>query len=402
MLKNYKEILIAGGVAVPLGILIGIIDTVFGKILISITGFRQDHAFLLIPFLALAGLLIVFLYQKFGGKSQRGMSQVFDVAFEKEKNIPPQLVPLIMFSTWITHLFGGSAGREGVAVQIGATVSHSVGRFIPIKNAGRIFLITGMAAGFAGLFGTPLAAVCFALEVMVVGSIAYEAIFPALIGAFCASMTSSWLGLEKFEVAIKASSSISILIVLKLMLLGLIFGLTGALFTFLLGKSKSFFGSKFKNPYIRIVIVGACLSLIFLLLHGGRYSGLGTNLISASFSGGSIYSYDWILKTLLTVITLGVGFQGGEVTPLFSIGASLGIFIGPFFGIPVELTAALGYAAVFGSATNTLFAPIFIGAEVFGFQFLPYFFIVCVIAYICNGNKSIYGSQKTNNMWYIG
>lgn len=392
--KDYKNILVAGAIALPIGILIGIIDTIFGRTLIAITAFRQSHAVMLIPFLALAGLLIVFVYRRFGGKSQRGMSQVFDVGSGKEDKVPLQLVPLIMGTTWLTHLFGGSAGREGVAVQIGATVSHSIGRWIPVKNAGKIFLITGMAAGFAGLFGTPLAAVFFALEVMVVGRIEYEAIFPSLIASFAASITSARLGLEKFEVALTASSAVSIPLLLKLLLLGVIFGLTGALFTFLLKRSKLFFSNKLKNPYIRIALTGAALSVVFFLLHTGRYSGLGTNLISASFTNGKIYGYDWILKIILTVITLAVGFQGGEVTPLFSIGASLGIFIGPVFGIPAELVAALGYASVFGSATNTLFAPIFIGAEVFGFNYLPHFFIVCIIAYICNGNTSIYAGQK--------
>lgn len=139
--------------------------------------------------------------------------------------------------------------------------------------------------------------------------------------------------------------------------------------------------------------MGIGLSILFIILYCGRYSGLGTNLINLSFNNGVIYKYDWILKFILTILTLAAGFQGGEVTPLFSIGASLGVALGNIFNLPIEFVAALGYASVFGSATNTLFAPIFIGAEVFGYSYMPYFFIVCSIAYAFNKNKSIY-SQK--------
>ena len=160
---------------------------------------------------------------------------------------------------------------------------------------------------------------------------------------------------------------------------------------------KKYFSNKFKNPYIKIMIIGTFLSIILFLLHKGRYSGLGTNLISLSFNDGKIYYYDWILKFLLTIITLSAGYQGGEVTPLFSIGASLGIILGSIFGLPIKFTAALGYAAVFGSATNTFLAPMFIGAEVFGFEYLPFFFVTCSLGYIFNGKQSIYSSQKIYN-----
>ena len=142
--------------------------------------------------------------------------------------------------------------------------------------------------------------------------------------------------------------------------------------------------------------MGLCLSILFILLYKGRYSGLGTNIIEYSFNNGNILYYDWLLKFILTIFTLAAGFQGGEVTPLFAIGASLGVVLAKVFNLPIELVAALGYAGVFGSATNTLFAPIFIGAEVFGYNYLPYFFIVSVVAYTFNMNKSIYSLQKVS------
>ena len=159
-------------------------------------------------------------------------------------------------------------------------------------------------------------------------------------------------------------------------------------------KSKKIFGEKVANPFIRIGAFAIPLAILLFLIHSGRYTGLGTNLISASFAGETIYGYDWILKLLFTIFTLAIGFQGGEVTPLFSIGASLGIILGSLLGIPPVICAALGYAAVFGSATNTLIAPILIGFEVFGNQNIIPLVLVCMIAYLVGGNCSIYGAQQ--------
>ena len=323
------------------------------------------------------------------------MTLIFETGQKKREEIPLALVPLVIICTWITHLFGGSAGREGVAVQIGATISHEAGRRLHIKEKTPVMLITGMAAGFGGLFQTPLAAVFFAMEVIVAGYMEYDALLPALIAAYTASMTSHMLGLEKFVVNITKNWNISggrdILI---LIILGVAFGLTGRCFSVLLQKSKKIFGEKVANPFIRIGAFAIPLVILLFLIHSGRYTGLGTNLISASFAGKTIYGYDWILKLLFTIFTLAIGFQGGEVTPLFSIGASLGIILGLLLGIPPVICAALGYAAVFGSATNTLFAPILIGLEVFGSQNIIPLVLVCIIAYLVGGNRSIYGAQQ--------
>lgn len=299
--------------AILTGVLVGIIDAVFGRGLLAISDFRTGHYLYLIPFLPFAGLLITWLYHHFSETSLKGMTLVFETGQKKREDIPLLLIPLVMSGTWITHLFGGSAGREGVAVQIGAALSHALGRRFHLPKDSRVMLIAGMAAGFGGLFQTPLAAVFFSMEVIFAGKIQYEALLPALI---------------------------------------------------------------------------------LFLLYNGRYSGLGTNLISAAFSGRTIYSYDWILKLLLTILTLAIGYQGGEVTPLFSIGASLGIVLGRILSISPVHCAALGYAAVFAGATNTLLAPVLIGLEVFGANNMVSFLIVCIFAYLVNGNKSIYGAQE--------
>lgn len=394
LFEKYKDIFILSVIAVLIGIIVGVIDTVFGKVLIEITSFRDENALKLIPFLSIAGVAIIYLYSKFGKNSIKGMTLVFQRANDEGESIPKRLVPLIILTTWATHLFGGSAGREGVAVQIGATVADVAGSKLKIKNAKKIMIITGMAAGFAGLFQTPIAASFFAVEVLTAGVLEYNALLTAMIAAFTASFTSHTLGLEKFSFALNSSIDINVQFIIKMALIGIIFGIVGGAFAHFLSKGKKILQSKFENPIKKIFVIGLFLSVVLLILYKGRYSGLGTNLISNSFNGSVIYSYDWLFKFLLTIITLSAGFQGGEVTPLFSIGSSLGVVLALILGLPIEFVAALGYVSVFGSATNTFLAPIFIGAEVFGFNYLPYFFVICTISYMFNGNKSIYTAQK--------
>lgn len=391
---NKKTELIKYGVlALIIGIIVGIIDTIFGKGLILVGEIGNNYFWYLVPFLPIAGLLITWLYRHFNELSLKGMTLVFETGQQKRDAIPLALIPLVMICTWITHLFGGSAGREGVAVQIGATLSHYFSRYFHFPKNGKVLLITGMAAGFGGLFQTPLAALFFAMEVMIVGEMDYEALFPALIGAFGASYTSHFLGLEKFSIEITQSMSINnFKSMLLVIIVGLLFGLAGRLFSLSLAKLKEIFKKKFENPYKRIGFISILL-VLGLMLFQGRYSGLGTNLIDLSFHQGTIQIYDWLLKLVFTIITLAIGFQGGEVTPLFSIGTSLGVVLALIFHLPIELCAALGYVAVFASATNTLIAPMMISIEVFGGNNMMIFIIVCIFAYLVNGNQSIYGAQ---------
>ena len=392
-IQTYRNTLILGLIALPLGLAIGAIDALFGRVLLALTAFRMEHAVYLLPFLGFVGVVIVWCYQKVGGTSGKGMTLLFEAGHGDTQDIPLRLIPLVMVSTWLTHLFGGSAGREGVAVQIGGTLAHSVGKRLPIPNAGRQLLIAGMAAGFAGLFRTPIAATFFALEVLTAGALEYAALFPALVASFTASACSGLLGLEKFTVALTDQIPFSAPLVGKLLLFGLLFGLVGGLFAWTLHKLKALFAQYLPNPLLRILVIGIAVSIFSLLCWGGRYSGLGTNLIAMSFDSG-IFSWDFALKFAFTVVTLAAGFQGGEVTPLFSIGASLGVLLGTLCDLPTVFVAALGYAAVFGSASNTLLAPMLIGGEVFGFAYLPYFFIVCAMAYLCNGSNCIYPLQR--------
>lgn len=390
----YGALMLLGITGVPMGAAVGLIEALFCRLLLAVTATRQAHLIWCLPFLAVAGLVIVWINQKFGGKGTKGMSLIFDVAYEEEEELPLRMIPLAMISTTLTHLFGGSAGREGVAVQIGAVFSYFAGKKLPFKNAPGIFLVTGMAAGFAGMFGTPIAAVIFAVEVLAAGEMRYQALLPAFTAAFSASTVASMLGIHKETLTLHLDTTLTPFVLIRLITLGILFGITGGIFAWCLKHTKKYLGEKIPNAMVRVFSVGILLSILFFVLYRGRYCGFGTNLVEAVFHGEKVYAYDWALKFLLTILTLSAGFQGGEVTPLFTIGATLGAVAGPLLGIPMELAAALGYAAVFGGGTNTLLAAIFIGGEIFGYDYLPYFFVVCTAAYVFNRNSSIYSRQK--------
>lgn len=305
---NKTLVLIA--VAVPTGIAVGAVDAVFGRVLLYLGAVRDAHTAWFLPFLGLIGALMAWAYKRYGAGCENGMGMVFEAGHAEREAIPLRLVPFVICATWLTHLFGGSAGREGVAVQLAAAPEWSA------------------------------------------------------------------------ELA------------LELTALGIVFGLTGAAFAFCLKRAKKLAQNRLKDPVLRALVMGVALSAVLYLLYRGRYCGLGTNLINASLAGEPIYAWDWALKLALTVLTLSAGFQGGEVTPLFSIGASLGAALAGLLGLPAAFCAALGYAAVFGSATNTLLAPALIGAEVFGWAAAPHFFAVCALACAVNGGRSIYSGQK--------
>ncbi|OWV17675.1 chloride channel protein [Fibrobacter sp. UWB4] len=400
---------------IVLGAVIGALTACFGDISDKLSAIRDANPLYFIPALAIGGAAIVFAYKKWGRWTERGMDQVFAVGLNKESDFPLVSIPMAAVSTWLTQLFGGSAGREGAAMQIGSALSYNISKKLPFENATHIMLVTGLAAGFAGIFQAPMAATAFALEVLLVGHLELGALLPAAAAAFTACKVSSMLGFHKFSVDLNSlldASGFSANVftnegaldgkfLVKLALMGVLFGIVGGGFAKLLGLSQNFFAKKFPNSIKRIAIMGVGLSALLLVFFQGRYAGLGTNLLEMCFgiAGnadliGNVAGYDWILKFALTILTLSAGFIGGVVTPLFAIGATFGVFVAGMFGMPVALAAALGFAAVFASASNTLWAPILIAGEIFGFNCLPAFFIVCTVAYICNGGQSIYKQKK--------
>ena len=393
LLTTYGNTLMLGLAAIPVGVAAGLVDSLFGRVLLYLTDVRLAHPFALIPFLGLAGVAIVWCFRRLGGASVKGMTLIFEAGHGVADDIPLRLIPLAIGGTWLTHLFGGSSGREGVAVQIGGTIGHATGKVLPIVDAERLMLIAGMAAGFAGLFRTPLAATFFAIEVLTAGKLEYRAIFPAMVAAFIASRTSGICGLGKFTFALPGMLSPTLTTGVQLIVLGALFGIVGGLFAWTMHKVKDGLAAAVPDPFIRVLTVGAALSILSLVCWNGRYSGVSTQLIGLAFEDKAL-PWDFALKAIFTIVTLSAGFLGGEVVPLFVTGATLGAVIGPLIGLPAAYAAALGCVAVFGGATNTLLGAIVIGGEIFGFAHLPNIFVVCVVAYVCNGNSSIYRLQK--------
>ena len=262
--KYYKDTVLLAAAGLIIGIVVGIIDAAFGTILSECTVLREHFFWYLVPFLPAAGALIWLIYKKFGRNANKGMKLVFEVGFGHKVDLPIRMVPLSMIATWITHLFGGSAGREGVAVQIGAAVANNMGRLVDkittIEDSKKMFLITGMAAGFSGLFCTPLAAIFFALEVLVAGKLEYHALIPATVASFSAAYTSRALGLRKLYINILETldfhpSTYDLTFLLKVAVMGLIFGIVGSLFALLLRYMRLKLMFRFSSPLKKAVIM---------------------------------------------------------------------------------------------------------------------------------------------------
>lgn len=397
--KYFMNTLIYALAGCVIGVLVGLFEVLFGWGLNLITKARVGYENWLLLLLPVMGVIIVYLFERYGKVSRKGMGLVFEISQGRGRPIPKRTVSLMMISTWLSHVAGASVGKEGVGMQIGATVSHVIGRNVPyFKENKTVFLVTGMAAGFAGLFGTPFTAIFFALEVLVYGMIEFKALAPALAAAFSASWVSSLFGLGKevlhFSLAMPEDW---MSMFLPLIALGIAFGVMGGFFAWSMHHFKGLVNRKITNPYVRVIAGSIVLGLI-LWAFNCRYSGSGINLIEAGIEGGKVYPWDFAMKLALTVLSMSIGFIGGEVTPLFAIGSTFGVLIAPLVGMDPMMCAALGYAAVFGAGTNTWLAPMMIGMEMFGFEYFPLFFIVCATANLVNGNLSIYRLQGLADM----
>lgn len=399
-MRYFLHTLVYGLAGCVIGAIVGLFEVLFGFGLEWIGLLKAGHEAWFLLLLPFVGVLIVWLFERYGTVSKKGMGLVFEISQGQARWIPKRTISLMMGSTWLSHLAGASVGKEGVAMQIGATVSHVIGRNIPYFRENKtIFLITGMAAGFAGLFGTPFTAIFFALEVLVYGLIEFKALAPAAAAAFCASQVASLFGMGKEALAFSVALPDNLLkMALPLIAMGILFGITGGFFAWSMHHFKGWISRTITNPYVRIVAGSIGLGLMLWLLEDCRYCGSGVNLISAAMHNGIVRPWDFALKLALSVFSMSIGFIGGEVTPLFAIGATLGVLIAPLTALDPRLAAALGYAAVFGAGTNTWLAPMMIGMEMFGYQYFPLFFIVCAIANLVNGNLSIYTLQKQASM----
>lgn len=346
----------------------------------------------LLPF---GGMLVSFLYWKYGLNSAKGNNLLIEQAHGAKESIPFRMAPLVLFGTIVTHLFGGSAGREGTAVQMGGAFSELIGKLFKLDEIDRkIIVICGISSGFGSVFGTPLAGTVFGLEVLALGLIRHEAIFPAFIAAFVGDIvtTTVW-GVGHHHYEIGTIPSLSALLLLKILFAAILFGLTSTLFSELTHWLKKQYTKLFPNPMLKSFVGGLVIIGLVYIVGTRKYLGLGIPLIDDAFEG-EVSPFTFITKLLFTSLTLGPGYQGGEVTPLFAIGSTLGSSLGDILQVSIPFLAALGFIGVFCGATNTPIACFIMGIELFGSEASLYVFLVCMISYLFSGHTGIYTSQQ--------
>lgn len=376
-----------------IGLLTGTASAFFLVALEYVTSVRTQNLWV-IWLLPLGGLLIGLMYYYWGKSVVAGNNQLLDEYHQPQKIIPFKMAPLVLAGTLITHLFGGSAGREGTAVQMGGAIADQFTQLFKLSNKERqTILIIGISAGFASVFGTPLAGSIFALEVLTIGRIRYDSIFPSFLTAYIANYTCAHLWhVHHTKYTIPFVPEINATTLVWIIIGGIFFGLAAFIFSKTIHFWSKLFSNKIKYPPLRPLIGGIILASFFWSTELYQYSGLGVPMIVDAFQSQS-QPYDFIAKIIVTTFTLGAGFKGGEVTPLFFIGATLGSALTLFIPLPVALLAGMGFVAVFSGATNTPIACTLMGIELFGGEAALYLGIACVTAYLISGHTGIYSSQ---------
>jgi H+/Cl- antiporter ClcA len=386
------EILKWGIMILIVGIAAGTLSAVFLATLNLATNFRDQHQWL-VYLLPLAGLGIGFLYHHKGKGVERGNNLVFDTVHNPKDIIPFKMVPLVLLGTIVTHLFGGSAGREGTALQMAGATADQLHKPFKLNAEDRsIMLIAGLSAGFASVFGTPWAGIIFGCEVLLISKIPFKAIILASVAAFIgASITELW-GVGHTHYSINLVPTLTFRGVMYSAMAGITFGVAAIVFVRLTEGFSHLFKKVHYAP-LRPFIGGVIVLLLLLLPDTYKYAGLGIPTILESFDVAS-QTQDFAWKILLTALTLGAGFKGGEVTPLFFIGATLGSALSLFLPLPVGLLAGMGFVAVFAGAAKTPIACCIMALELFGVSSGVYVGIACIVAYFISGRHSIYNAPE--------
>lgn len=391
-------------ILLPMAAIVGSASAFFLWSLDALTRFRFEHPWLLY-LLPIAGIGIAWMYLRFGAKSAAGKNLIIDEIHQPGGGVPRRMAPLVLIGTLGTHLFGGSAGREGTAVQMGGSIAAAVGRIFALDAASlRPLLMAGVAAGFGSVFGTPIAGAIFAIEVLVIGRMQYDALIPCFIASLAAHWTCMAWGIHHthYEVAAMDLAAMPDLLLLgKVAIAAVALGLVGMLFAWSCHKLGDGFKRWIKMPILRPALGGVLVIGLFFIAGTPDYLGLGTLAgregaitLPGMFSDGEVPHTAWLWKLVFTVITLAAGFKGGEVTPLFFIGAALGNALAVLMGAPIDLMCAIGLVAIFAAATNTPIASTLLGIELFGAGCGLYLGLACIIAYYCSGHKGIYASQR--------
>ena len=390
--KNIYRFIRWGIFSAIVGIVVGSFSTLFAYCLRVVTEIRTGHPQIIFA-LPLGGIVIVALYGIFKYKNDKGTNLVLST-IHAETEIPFRMAPLIFISTIITHFLGGSAGREGAALQLGGSIGAKAGELLKLdEKDSSLVIMCGMSACFSALFGTPVAAAVFSMEVISVGIMYYAALVPCTVAALIASSISSMSGLAATRFTVEEIPQFGIPNGIKFFILSLIFAVASILLCVVLHKTSHFFTAHFENQYVRIIVAAVLVIIMRFLFGTTDYLGAGTDIIARSFVEQSAW-YVFLLKMIFTAVTLGGGFKGGEIVPTLFVGATLGSFLAPIFGLPTGICAACGMVAVFCGVTNCPLTSLLLSIEMFGSESLKYCLLCIALSYLLSGYYSLYNSQK--------
>ena len=381
------------------GIIGGLLGAGFHHVLHFVTHVRSEHTWLIF-LLPLGGVLTVLIYRLFKMQSNKGTNEIIDATLDGH-SVSPMVAPSIFLATAVTHLFGGSAGREGAALQLGGSVASALANRFDLKEENRkVLVMAGMSAVFAGLFGTPLTATLFCMEFESVGTMFSPALLPCFLSAFIASRVSLCLGVHAETHILTEAFQLTLANCWQYLILAVLVSLLGVAMCWCFHQAEHFAAHHLPNPFVRIMVGGAVITVLTLLVGDHRFNGAGMDMALNAVSGEADW-YSFLLKMLFTAVTLGVGFKGGEIVPTFCIGATFGCVLGSLLGLDAGMAAALGLIGLFCCATNSPFASIVLSIEMFGGTNLYLFAFISVICFVLSGKSSLYSSQiiqynKTN------
>lgn len=378
--------------AIIIGAIVGLCGTAFYFALSLVTVLRTQNTWLIF-LLPLGGLGIVAMYRFLHNEKDTGTNLVIS-AIHSDDELPLRMAPLIFVSTLITHLFGGSAGREGAALQMGGSIGNALGKLFRFDDKDKhVMIMCGMSAAFSALFGTPMAAAILPMEMVSVGVMYYIALVPCVISSLVAHGIAYSFGVSNEMFIIRSIPKFGIITSIEISVLAILCALVSILFCVLLHKSEDLYKRFFTNPYIR-VIAGGCIIIVLTLLVGNQdYNGTGINIIEHCING-TVRPEAFLLKMIFTALTLGAGYKGGEIVPSFFTGAAFGCLFGNLLGFSPTLCTAVGMTAVFCGVTNCPITSLLISFELFGYDGMPYFLLATALSYMLSGYFGLYRSQK--------